>query len=201
MYWHQQSVDTLRLFPRLPLLSIPCPCCCTRAGKSRHPHRLLFDSKTHPFSKLATRHLALHGLGADVVAIGFLHLADGHTATALGEDGEPSNGNCDGDFLVAWNGSRDNSLAELALQVQHAASIILAARSAASARKAFDEREPIMSENGEERHHKAPLSKYSQGAEGLQQNCKFKQQMPAFPEHPRQSASWYQEEVRNGEII
>ena len=67
-------------------------------------------------------------------------MTNGDAAAALGKDGEPGNGDSNRDFLVARNGSRDDSLAELALQVQDGASVILAAGSTASARKAGSRR-------------------------------------------------------------
>lgn len=95
-----------------------------------------FGSKPTVNLLIARRLGAFHGFRANVVSISLFHLSNGDTASALGENGESTNRQGNRNFLVAWNGSRDNGRAELALHVHDGASVIFTARSAASAWKA-----------------------------------------------------------------
>ena len=59
-----------------------------------------------------------------------------HAASTLREDGSSKDSDGDWDFLVAWDGSIKDELAELALDVEARASIVLTTWSAAEERKA-----------------------------------------------------------------
>lgn len=56
-----------------------------------------------------------------------------HAAAALGEHGATAKRKSDGNLLVARNGSRNDSIAKLTLNVQARASVIFTSRSAAEA--------------------------------------------------------------------
>eukprot|EP00429_Kryptoperidinium_foliaceum_P063212 CAMPEP_0176069782 /NCGR_PEP_ID=MMETSP0120_2-20121206/34844_1 /TAXON_ID=160619 /ORGANISM="Kryptoperidinium foliaceum, Strain CCMP 1326" /LENGTH=165 /DNA_ID=CAMNT_0017403421 /DNA_START=123 /DNA_END=621 /DNA_ORIENTATION=- len=80
--------------------------------------------------------LALHFLILDVRVTAFLEISDFNAASAAREDSSSTDGESDGDFLVAGKGGTDNGIAELALDVDAGAAVVLATGSTATKGKA-----------------------------------------------------------------
>ena len=78
---------------------------------------------------------ALHLLRADVAVASVLDVSNGDAASDLGEESQSHDGDGNRHLLVARDGSLDNKLAELALDVEDRASVELAPGSTADAWK------------------------------------------------------------------